>query len=91
MTLRVEPGTVLKRKKKEAIKAAYSPPTLQQKYDFLLSKLQIQDVDLWELDAMIALPERLYFQLSQGQYPEMDQAVVAAMKAEKEFPRVKTA
>ncbi len=61
-------------------------PTLQQKYDFLLSKLRIEDVDPFENDAMIGLPKRLYFQFSADDFTDKNKAVIAAMQADKEFP-----
>jgi hypothetical protein len=37
-------------------------PTIEQKYNYLLSLLEIQDIDLWEKDACIGMPNRIYFQ-----------------------------
>lgn len=79
-------GTVLKRKTpykapppKKAIK-----PTLKQKYDYLLSKMKVTNIDLWEQDASVTI-EHLYFQFDSGSAPDtwsLDQAVVAAMNTE---------
>lgn len=38
--------------------------TTEQKYNFLLSLLQITDVDLWENDALLAMGNQ-YFQWSE--------------------------
>lgn len=57
--------------------------TTQQKYDWLLSKLELQDVDLWEKDAMIGLPERLYLQFSEeSDIFSMDNCVKLAIETE---------
>lgn len=77
-------GTVLRRKRSPQPKAPYKKPALQEKYDFLLSKLQIQDVDLWECDAMIALPNRLFFHVTAQDEMTMDFAVESAMRAAQE-------
>ena len=79
-------GTVLHRKKpykkpepKKAVK-----PTLKQKYEYLLSKMKITDVDLWEQDASVRM-EPLYFQFDSGSAPDtwkIDKAVQAAMNTE---------
>lgn len=61
-------------------------PTLKEKYEYLLSKLEIQDIDLWEQDACLALKKRLYFQFSQTDFESLtnvDKAVEAAMMTEK--------
>jgi hypothetical protein len=40
-------------------------PTIETKYNYLLSLLSIQDVDLFEKDAMIGMPNRIYFQFDE--------------------------
>lgn len=58
-------------------------PTLQQKYDFLLSKLGIQCIDTEESDAILVM-QNLYFQFPLGSFPtDKDQAVEQAMEAAK--------
>jgi hypothetical protein len=40
-------------------------PTIETKYNYLLSLLSIQDVDYWEKDACIGMPNRIYFQFNE--------------------------
>jgi hypothetical protein len=40
-------------------------PTIEQKYNYLLSLLSIQDIDLFEKDACIGMPNRIYFQFNE--------------------------
>ncbi len=40
-------------------------PTIEQKYNYLLSHLALQDVDLFEKDACIGMPLRIYFQFNE--------------------------
>jgi hypothetical protein len=40
-------------------------PTIEAKYNYLLSLLSIQDVDLCEKDACIGMPNRIYFQFNE--------------------------
>ena len=62
--------------------------TVQEKYDYLLSKLKVTDVDLWEHDALIRM-DALFFQFgSSGPDDSIDKCVEAAMKADKEFPKL---
>lgn len=84
-SLKVKPGTVLRRTKPyvrpvpKVIK-----PTLKQKYEYLLSKMKISDVDLWEQDACVRM-ESLYFQFERGEAPDqwkIDKAVIAALNSE---------
>lgn len=61
--------------------------TVQEKYDFLLGLLEMTDVDLWEMDALLKLKRPLYFQFSYPPGPgTIDECVQAALDAEKEFP-----
>lgn len=78
-------GVTLKRRKpyvapvKKAVK-----PTLKQKYDYLLSKMKITDISLWEQDACVRMAH-LYFQFDNESAPDtwsIDQAVVAAINTE---------
>lgn len=79
-------GTTLRRKKPVAPPKpkVVVKPTLKQKYEYLLSKMKITDVDLWEQDACVRM-ESLYFQFESGEAPtewKIDKAVQAAMNAE---------
>jgi len=40
-------------------------PTIEAKYNYLLSLLEIQDIDLFEKDACIGMPNRIYFQFNE--------------------------
>jgi hypothetical protein len=40
-------------------------PSIEQKYRYLLTLLEIQDVDLFEKDACIGMPNRIYFQFNE--------------------------
>lgn len=42
-------------------------PTIEQKYNYLLSLLGIQDIDLFEKDACIGMPNRIYFQFNENE------------------------
>ncbi len=42
-------------------------PTIEQKYNYLLSLLSIQDIDLFEKDACIGMPNRIYFQFNKDE------------------------
>lgn len=64
-------------------------PTLQEKYKFLCSKLRICDVDTWEGDALLELPEKIYFQFSGSPNMTINAAVIAAIESEKFHERVK--
>ena len=54
-------------------------PSLKQKYEYLLSLIEIQDVDLWEKDAMMCIP-RTYFQFwGEQELSNKDKIVKACM------------
>jgi hypothetical protein len=40
-------------------------PTITEKYNYLISHLAIQDICLWEKDACIGMPNRIYFQFNE--------------------------
>lgn len=52
--------------------------TVEEKYKFLLSKLDIHDVDYWEQDALIGMPST-YFQFNGQTLPSADDVVKALM------------
>lgn len=57
--------------------------TVQEKYDYLLSKLKVTDVDLWEHNALIRM-DALFFQFgSSGPGDSIDKCVEAAMQADR--------
>jgi len=57
--------------------------TTEQKYEWLLSKLRITDVDYWEHDALISLPNRICFVAQDiNKVFTVDQAVEIAMRME---------
>ena len=54
-------------------------PSLKQKYEYLLSLIELQDVDLWEKDAMMCIP-RTYFQFwDERELKDKDKVVEACM------------
>jgi hypothetical protein len=55
--------------------------TIEEKYKFLLSILEVSDLDFWENDGMIVLPKPIYFQFpSDGRTDvSVDEAVEHAM------------
>lgn len=58
--------------------------TVEEKYAYLLKHLKITDIDWWENDALLALPDRIYFQFPSSwlAHPELltvDAAVECAM------------
>ncbi len=58
--------------------------SLKDKYDFVCSLLQIQDVDLWERDAMLGMPKRIYFQFDDDfDNRDVDSVVEKLMKERK--------
>jgi hypothetical protein len=64
-------------------------PTLQEKYDFLCSKMTISSVDVFECDALLILCPEIYYQFSvngPGALNDIDHAVVLAMATEKSKP-----
>lgn len=83
-SLRVKKGTILRRKPRpEPAVEPYKAPTTKQKYDYLLSKLKITDIDPFELDAYLGMPNKLYFQFSvDSSFTSVDNAVESAMLAE---------
>jgi hypothetical protein len=44
-------------------------PTLQQKYDFLISRLKVHYIDIEEQDALVSMPGSIYVQFHHKQDP----------------------
>lgn len=58
--------------------------TYEEKYKWLLSKLEIRDIDYFEQDALIILEEDLYFQFPSSKgTPDIDSAVEYSMSQER--------
>lgn len=55
--------------------------TTEEKYQFLISILEVSDLDFWENDGMIVLPKPIYFQFpSDGRsHVSVDEAVQCVM------------
>ena len=56
--------------------------TVEEKYKFLLELLAVDDVDFWENDALIVLPQSIYFQFptnTQQSEISVDWAIEQAM------------
>ena len=57
--------------------------TTEQKYEWLCSNLKITNIDYWEHDALISLPNNLYFVARNiNEVATIDQAVEIAMRRE---------
>lgn len=54
--------------------------TTEDKYEWLCRQLKIVHVDLWEKDALVSMPEMLYFQFYDCP-TTVDAAIVAAMES----------
>ena len=53
--------------------------TIEQKYKYLLSCLEVSDIDYYEQDSMLGMPKE-YFQFDSASYPvSTDAAVECAM------------
>lgn len=60
--------------------------TYEEKYKWLLSKLRIHNIDLWEKDALIGFTVHPYFQFSNSTEPidtNVDMAIELSMSQER--------
>ena len=62
----------------------YKVINYQRKYEFLLTKLQVSDIDLWEKGALIEMPRTIYFQFGDRIPESVDEAVEMALGIYKE-------
>lgn len=52
--------------------------TIEDKYNFLVSKMKVTDIDLWEKDALLRCV--IYFQMKDEEVPSVEEAIELAMK-----------